>query len=236
MRKINKDLGNIPPSLDSDLTKQRWKELIAVTNYIDEGVYNSRYKTADIKSLLEAIYDNKCAFCEQQIEQFHVEHFRPKLVYYWLAYSWDNLLLCCASCNSFKGTKFEIEGTKAEIDTIDISEIHVLAEKYNELEQNKLINPEQEDISHLLDFEKNGKVFSKDNRVQYTIDTCQVSRIKVSHFRKQIYQDFEKKVMSKLMSGEKLDGFVEDFTKDCETKDFPTFRKYMLKHWLREII
>ncbi len=57
----------------------------------------------------------KCAFCESKIKHIahgDVEHFRPKAGwkqrrddpltqpgYYWLAYTWENLLLSCKICN-----------------------------------------------------------------------------------------------------------------------------------------
>jgi hypothetical protein len=55
----------------------------------------------------------KCCYCEQKIggQYNDLEHFRPKLRanrlpgclqtngYWWLAYSWENLLFACASCN-----------------------------------------------------------------------------------------------------------------------------------------
>ncbi len=87
MIKINKDSKNVPASLNNATTQQRRDELIEVGRYIDEGKYNNRYKGRDVKSRLKALYRGKCAFCEQCIEQFHVEHFRPKRIYYWLAYS-----------------------------------------------------------------------------------------------------------------------------------------------------
>ncbi len=64
----------------------------------------------------------KCCYCEQQVEGKYddVEHFRPKAGavrgpgfpttgYWWLAWSWTNLLLACKSCNSeFKRTLFPL--------------------------------------------------------------------------------------------------------------------------------
>lgn len=64
----------------------------------------------------------KCCYCEQQVEGKYddVEHFRPKAGagrgpgfpttgYWWLAWSWTNLLLACKSCNSeFKRTQFPL--------------------------------------------------------------------------------------------------------------------------------
>lgn len=64
----------------------------------------------------------KCCYCEQQVEGKYddVEHFRPKAGaergpgfpttgYWWLAWTWANLLLACKSCNSeFKRTLFPL--------------------------------------------------------------------------------------------------------------------------------
>ena len=57
---------------------------------------------------------NKCAYCESDITTVSygdVEHYRPKSVYWWLAYVYDNYLASCAICNQrFKGAKFEFLG------------------------------------------------------------------------------------------------------------------------------
>ena len=92
MIKIAKDRNQVPASLNSRLTKQRREELVQNGAYIDDSKYNDRYKTKDVREAL-GIYNSKCAFCEQKVEELHIEHFRPKKIYYWLTYSWDNLLL-----------------------------------------------------------------------------------------------------------------------------------------------
>jgi hypothetical protein len=79
----------------------------------------------------------KCAWCEQLFEWkggLEVDHYRPKCEttewssdaqqisvqrptvsgrfpgFWWLAYSWDNWLLCCKPCNTWKGTFFPRHG------------------------------------------------------------------------------------------------------------------------------
>ncbi len=58
----------------------------------------------------------KCAYCESSAETVahcDVEHFRPKSVYWWLAYCWDNYLLACQICNqSYKGDGFPVPGAR----------------------------------------------------------------------------------------------------------------------------
>lgn len=78
---------------------------------IDNAIYG--HKT--VKELLVAMQHEKCAYCESKVTHVDagdVEHFRPKgrsqqvegtvlLVrgYWWLAYTWENLLFACAKCN-----------------------------------------------------------------------------------------------------------------------------------------
>jgi len=76
------------------------------------------YASKTVKDKLLASHRGKCCYCETLITKkspyanVHVEHWRPKLSsrqarkgksiwpgYYWLAYSWDNLLLSCSFCN-----------------------------------------------------------------------------------------------------------------------------------------
>jgi uncharacterized protein (TIGR02646 family) len=73
---------------------------------------DSIYNDLTVKDALIAAQHQKCCFCERLIgKDGDVEHFRPKSAYsqnkklerpgyYWLAYDWDNLYLCCSPCNS----------------------------------------------------------------------------------------------------------------------------------------
>jgi uncharacterized protein (TIGR02646 family) len=56
----------------------------------------------------------KCGYCEGKADHVahgDVEHFRPKSVYWWLAYCYDNYVYACQICNqTYKGTNFPREG------------------------------------------------------------------------------------------------------------------------------
>src|SRR5690606_33652023 len=93
--------GTTIPST-SRTTHQKRMEAISAKKYTSNPSNNDRYKLDDVKAALKSIYHNKCAFCEQRVEMTHVEHYRPKAIYYWLAYSWDNLLIACHHCNANK--------------------------------------------------------------------------------------------------------------------------------------
>lgn len=83
------------------------------------------YGHVSVKEALIAAQHGKCCFCEAKITHISygdVEHFRPKAGYrqrphdplgrpgyYWLAYDWSNLYLCCQLCNQrFKKNTFPL--------------------------------------------------------------------------------------------------------------------------------
>lgn len=76
------------------------------------------------KEALVKAFNLKCAFCEKDLrmEGNPVEHFRPKSCvinkgapkdpsrYWWLAWTWENLLFACFRCNtSYKQNQFPLE-------------------------------------------------------------------------------------------------------------------------------
>jgi uncharacterized protein (TIGR02646 family) len=248
VRKIDKASQPIPDSLNSDLTKQRRQELIdnSPKGYIYEGKYDSRYKYPDIKEALEKIYLNKCAYCETKVERWDVEHFRPKSIYYWLVYSWDNLLLACPTCNSFKNNHFEILENRVEYQTEDLSSIHSLIDSYNQREKNLFFNPELEDPEPKIRFEKeNGMVFSNDPKLQYTIKTCDLNRPYLIGERQKVWDDFYNKIKSCLLEYQstkdenlrvEIRSIVKYFKQESEdlTNVYTGFRRYIVKHFLNE--
>jgi len=71
-----------------------------------------------LRRYITLLFHDKCAYCEVSVEAgapTQVEHYRPKSVYYWLAYHPDNYVPACAWCNSRKGNKFPLaaDGVRA---------------------------------------------------------------------------------------------------------------------------
>lgn len=55
-----------------------------------------------VKGVLATMQHNKCCYCEKREEQAKyrdVEHYRPKSRYWWLTWTWENLLFACIDCN-----------------------------------------------------------------------------------------------------------------------------------------
>lgn len=82
--------------LDSDVNK-----------VLNSGIW----KKAKDQLLIES--NQKCAYCETPtsvVSYGDVEHFRPKSIYWWLAYSYENYLPSCTICNQkYKSDNFEID-------------------------------------------------------------------------------------------------------------------------------
>ena len=66
------------------------------------------------KGALKIDTGGKCAYCETSTEVVahgDVEHFRPKSIYWWLAFVFDNYLFSCQICNqTYKGDRFPKAG------------------------------------------------------------------------------------------------------------------------------
>jgi len=258
MIKITKPT-TVPKSLNGKVTNKRRDEIINAGFYPtkttiqsnsnftskDISTYDSRYKTDDIKQKLNEIYNCKCAYCETKIEQYHIEHYRPKSLYYWLVYSWDNLLLCCPFCNENKSASFTA-ANYADINSISIFDIHNLRDTYDSIEIPEMINPEKTDVSNLLIFDIEGNVSSTDINVSSVIRICKLDRDWLNKRRKELYEDFEKKIIARkyeFQNGDleaqiKLKGLVEDFITDSQNgiKEYLAFRKYIIKNVLNSLI
>jgi len=83
----------------------------------DEGLdlkFNKEFWKRAKKQLKEESA-GKCAYCEAEtsvVAHGDVEHFRPKSVYWWLAYCYENYLYSCQLCNqTYKKANFPFYGT-----------------------------------------------------------------------------------------------------------------------------
>ena len=93
------------------------------------------YQTTGVKKTLYDAQRKKCAWCERRTDYSSnpIEHYRPKkgawrhlrgdettledpLHYWWLTWSWDNLLFSCVRCNDrgHKANYFPLLGTACE--------------------------------------------------------------------------------------------------------------------------
>lgn len=85
------------------LTDEYVKKLTEEFKVSGKDVWNKRF----IKEALLKMTNNKCAYCEMQLNEegkyMNVEHFYPKSLYPDKVVEWDNLLPSCSHCNVNKG-------------------------------------------------------------------------------------------------------------------------------------
>lgn len=99
--------------------KERDKELmVAQRKFLNDPTKKVQFKSTfwkKAKVQLKKESNGKCAYCESNTEVVahgDVEHFRPKSIYWWLAYTYDNYLYACQICNQvYKSDNFPIDGT-----------------------------------------------------------------------------------------------------------------------------
>lgn len=251
MRRINKEINIIPRSLSIPgtipgdprpprTTQEKRLALINGARYIYDHEYDERYKQEDTIIALKELYNNKCAYCEQFVEQTHVEHYRPKAIYYWLAYSWDNLILCCPKCNEFKSNNFRIRQTRVSYSNpvIDLVNIHELTSYYNQLEEPYLVNPEYNFDNTALAFNEFGVPSSIDPNLRYTIEVCRLDRSYLNDKRKEILDAFKNDLRAELLlsSGDEQKNtialLVRQFKRRAAdlSESFNAFRQYCLEN------
>lgn len=238
MIKVEKDFTDIPNILTVNSREEAFTHNVSSSCYDDN---KNKYKVGSVQKRLNSIYHLKCAYCEQKLLDApkHIEHYRPKDIYYWLAYSWDNLLLCCGSCNSAKGKRFATANTKASYNGETFNAIHTLGMSYDALEIPMIINPEQEDVLSLISFDKNGLISSTDARVRHTIeDACSLNRNELVQLRVNIITDFTNRVNKhyfyNFLKDKKIETFIpdiENFIEQCKVEnEFYAFRYFLTQN------
>lgn len=252
MIKINKDYTDIPQSLNdksmvrpASTTNCRRRELINAGQYINESKYNSRYKRYDIKEKLIKLYHHKCAFCETQVEQLHVEHYRPKNHYYWLAFSWDNLLLACPTCNECKGEKFDVRTARVTYSQTADKRTNMLGHIYDRIERPLLANPEVINPEPYLTYDKTGTINSTDPCFIWTIDTCNLNRTYLKDERRRILNEIKNKANRREFiykdNKDALKQAIKDIIEDVKSKtgdqyEYAGFRRYALNNLLKDLL
>ena len=190
MIKVEKDFSTVPIILKSQNREESFSKNVLAKKY---SFGKTLYKTSKVQKELNKIYNLKCAFCEQKLldSPKHIEHYRPKATYYWLSYSWDNLLLACGGCNSSKGDRFKVKNSIVSYNSETYSEIHSLGLGYDSKEEPLIINPEKDDVIDAIEYQTDAKVFSKNHRVHHTIEeACKLNRDELVQKRLPILNDF----------------------------------------------
>lgn len=206
MKKVIKDFDTVPTTLTSGNCKAKIKVSLK-----EKGKHNfstSYYASDKIKTVLSEIYNNKCAFCENDTTagaSLQVEHYRPKAKvtededhpgYYWLGYVWSNLLYACSKCNRSKSNFFPIKSSINRVETPSLVTPEEL--NYDECQSNYkdyldeeplIINPEITDPRKHITFLANGKIRGNTDEGKETITKCKLYRKPLVIARKKLIGD-----------------------------------------------
>lgn len=206
MRKVNKNFNVIPSTLTSNNCKKKIKKSL-----LEKGKHkfsSNYYASSTIKAKLSIIYNNKCAFCENDTTagaSLQVEHFRPKAYvaddenhpgYYWLGYEWSNLLYACSKCNRSKGNFFPIKKSGIRVFKPHYISTHSLdngkCKSYFKDYLNEkplIINPELQSSRDHFTFLPTGKIKGNTEEGVITIKTCKLYRKPLTIARKKMISD-----------------------------------------------
>lgn len=189
MISVKKDYQNPPEALKRD--NLRWKakveSCIEIIGKGEKYEFNeSLYGKAREK--LIAQYHGKCAYCESNpiaTSSPRVDHYRPKKIYYWLAYEWSNLVPACEKCNGAKSDKFPIEGTAFQNPVFDVNyAVLDILEKYYSDEKALLLNPEIDEVEKHISFDESGRPIGLTEKGITTIRELNLERLNLNRFEK----------------------------------------------------
>lgn len=187
MIKVDKDYTKIPLGLGSaEATEYIVKSLKEKQNH---DVNKDIYKHKTVKESLNAIYKNKCGYCEIRLGvEFYqtIDHYRPKKSvkenrahsgYYWLSYEWSNLINSCHRCNRKKRDSFPVENEADRIHNHQKDREKWSADSASFLsERPLLLNPEIDEPYEHLEISMDGKIVEKTIRGDQTIEKCELNR------------------------------------------------------------
>ena len=182
------------------------------------------YRRDEVKLALIELCRGKCAYCETPVNPTssqNIEHFRPKgqinpgsgeeIIrpgYFWLAASWDNLLLSCNGCNERRRQLLPDENGNyifAEVSTGKLDFFPLRAggmrvtdpedDIMNEEDHRLLLNPCLDNPYQHLSFDDEGNVFPRtiqgevSDRAKVSIFVYQLSRHVLVEARKERFLD-----------------------------------------------
>jgi len=195
-----------------------------------------------IRDALKKIYRNKCAYCETHFNRSYIkiEHYRPKSVYYALAYSWSNLLPICDICNTTKSNNFEVDGISVVNDVRSLEKLQYVTKEFNRIEKPKFLHPEIDDYSKMFRFDSQGKIVVlkraiDSHRMIYTIKYSNLNENALQERRAKVLKDFNNMMRELFLLAKnniaykrEMNRKIVDFFND--KNEFIAVRKFIIKY------
>jgi uncharacterized protein (TIGR02646 family) len=142
---IRVDRGSEPAVLPAirQAERDRVRPLFAATGF-NRDQLGKGY--SEVKSELWRRQHFKCCYCEKVCEDVgnDLEHFRPASLYWWLSWTWSNLLFACPNCNRWeKNDEFPLAHEAARL---------VPEDEPPQREEPLLVDPAAEDPMDCIQF------------------------------------------------------------------------------------
>ncbi len=148
------------------------------------------YAHAEVLAALNESFHGKCGYCETPVDSLqvaNVDHYRPTSdaigadgsvdhpSYWWLAYSWPNLVLSCRDCQRTKGRRFPVVAGRLRFGQ-------------PETEEALLLDPRAagDAPDKVLIFASDGTVSSADKRGRTSIDVLGLNRTRLVQARREV--------------------------------------------------
>lgn len=150
---------------------------------------------AEVMRALYVTFSNKCAYCETALnpDYGNLDRFRPPQnatsgtgvapdYYWWLAYEWRNLYLCCRPCNQAKGDAFPVGRRRVRMEA-----------PYEALgrEHALLLDPCNDDPEAVLLYLNDGRMVSDSRQGMETIDILNLNRRQLMEERRSVLHQVE---------------------------------------------
>jgi len=202
---------------------------------------------------LNKLYHNKCCYCESPLSGTIVEHYRPKNgknPYYWLVYSWSNLMPICSTCNSKKLDKFPLVDEKARITkpfhwVKKVEDTHFLSKGYQDIEKPIYPNPELDKIPEdTFSCNLKGEIHSENERFKTLIEDLDLNRKELTDNRIRILNDLKDDILECMLDAEisnkkeAVQTQIKLFVKKSndEKATYTAFRKSFVKNLLAKFV
>ena len=230
---------------------------LAIKDGTKHEVKDSVYAHKEVKKALEALFHDKCAYCETKLtapSDWEVEHFRPKgrvaevddhPGYYWLAYTWDNLYASCQHCNQRRRDRPRWQDSR-ELDARGKADQFPLIDERNRAKSSRdditaegpiLIDPCRDDPEEYLGYDLTGEVFPlvSNPRGEVTIDVLHLSRRRLRVARREVVSTVSR--LLNLMSADtvtnalrtELQGLLDDHYK-ADNCQYAGVARYVTNH------
>ena len=162
---------------------------------------------ADVRPVLSELSHWKCAYCESLLPTEDsgrtVDRFRPESNaldlarnaseehYWWLKYTWENLVPACTSCTSLKGTNFPVTGPRLPVPDPVLFPTERFTDASYPTDENLIVDPFLDLPHEHFKFGRDGRVAALSEAGATTINLLGLERATLNEQRREAIDEVE---------------------------------------------